>query len=266
MRQATRDMLTTRNTRAHAEPLRLDVRHFLLPKENAAPDECEDAIGINERTRTYAIADGATEAFDSGNWAKRLAGSWVETEPAPLSIESFQEWVAAQSRLLHESWQGRTLTWYAEEKARRGSFAAFVGVRVRASENLLGWDAIALGDCCLIHSRGGSVLLSLPVAHHENFNSTPLLVPSHESMHASALGQASVRAGTAERGDVFLLLSDAGAAWYLKLCADASPVRAQFDSLLAATQNESLAELLRNERRAGALKDDDVAALRISIA
>lgn len=266
MRQMPREIRTTQNTRAQAAALRLDVRHFLLPKENAAPEECEDAIGINEAAHAYAIADGATEAFDSGNWAKRLAASWVETEPAPLSIESFRTWVAAQSQLLHDSWQGRTLTWYAEEKARRGSFAAFVGVRFETSENALRWQAIALGDCCLIQSRGASLLLSLPVAHHESFNSTPLLVPSHESMHASALGQASMQAGTAERGDVFLMLSDAGAAWYLKLCADSSPVRAQFDSLLAATQNELLAELLRSERRAGALKDDDVAALRISIA
>jgi hypothetical protein len=259
-------MLTTSNAPAQANHLRVEIRPFLLQKENSDFAECEDAIGINADANRFAIADGATEAFDAGNWAKRLAGSWVEAEPAPLSLESFPSWVGAQGKLLHQSWEGRTLTWYAEEKARKGSFAAFVGVQFQTRAEALTWKAVALGDACLIQRRGDSILRSLPVAHHASFNSSPVLVPSHESMHASALAQAVAEAGTFAREDVFLLLSDAGAAWYLEQFALKSEVCARFDSLLAATQNDALVELFRDERRAARIKDDDVAALRISFA
>ena len=72
----------------------------------------------------FAVADGATEAFDARNWAERLAQHWVEHDSA-LTVEDFRQWVAGEGRELHDSWNGLTLSWYSEEKARDGSFAAF---------------------------------------------------------------------------------------------------------------------------------------------
>src|ERR671932_253708 len=109
-----------------AREWQLRADQFLLPKEGAQEAECEDAVGVNLAAHRFAVADGATEAFDARNWARRLAEGWVATEPPALSRETFGAWVAEQGVALHDSWQGRTLPWYAEEKARRGSFAAFV--------------------------------------------------------------------------------------------------------------------------------------------
>lgn len=263
MQRESRSTQTTSDAPAGAAAPGVGVRAFLRQKEQNAAGECEDAIGVNAGALTFAVADGATEAFDAGNWARRLAESWVRAEPPPLSLEDFQAWAREQGRQLQGSWQGRALPWYAEEKARRGSFAAFVGVRFERGAAGFTWRAVALGDSCLIQRRAGAILQALPLASHEGFNSTPLLVPSHEGVQASALSQAVVREGTAASGDVFLLLSDACAAWYLEQFAARSGACARFDSLLAASHNDALAELLRDERRAGRLKDDDVAALRI---
>lgn len=244
---------------------RIETQHFLLVKEDCAPSECEDAIGINAGSRRYALADGATEGFDSRSWARRLVDGWTQADPAPLSAETFRPWVEEQGRQLHASWADRTLPWYAEEKARRGSYAAFVGLQFGDGDGALRWQTIALGDSCLIQRRGGAIRRALPISDESQFNSSPVLVPSLGALQESALARATVEGGTAERGDVFLLLSDAGAAWYLKLSKERKAVEEEFDAALAAADGGALLELFRRERRAKRIVNDDIAILRIAV-
>jgi hypothetical protein len=74
-----------------------------------------------------------------------------------------------------------------------------------------------------------------------------------------------VEEGLAERGDVFLLMSDAGAAWYLKLAEERSDLEREFDALLVASDFDALLELFRRERLANRINNDDIAILRIAI-
>jgi hypothetical protein len=241
------------------------VGQFLLPKEGAEASECEDAIGVNLAAGRFAVADGATEAFDARSWAQHLAEGWVTTEPPALTREAFGAWVAGQGSVLHESWQGRTLPWYAEEKARRGSFAAFVGVQFELTNGAPRWTALALGDSCLIQRRGALVCHALPVADYQRFTSTPLLVPSLGQLHESVLGQTLVESGRVEPGDVLWLLSDATAEWFLKRAAERDGVLDELDRLVAAERTSGLAALFQQERRARRIKDDDVAVVRITL-
>lgn len=244
---------------------RFQTRQFLLPKSGHQLSECEDAIGINVQCRRFAVADGATEAFDAQSWAQRLAHNWVQAETQEaLTPEDLRAWVGEQAQSLHDSWDGLRLPWYAEEKARMGSFAAFVGVHL----NLDGapcWQAIALGDSCLIHCREEAVLSTLPVLNYQSFNSTPLLVPSHADIQEAALKQAVVGRGIIETGDVLLLLSDAAAAWYLMLAEKDDDTRALFDKLLKSVRETELAQLFESERLTGRIKDDDIAVISIEL-
>lgn len=241
------------------------VSRFLLPKEGAGFEECEDAVGVNAATQRFALADGATEAFDAGSWARALAEGWVVTEPAPLTREGFKAWVAEAGGRWHEGWAGRELPWYAEEKARAGSFAAFVGLAFEADAGGWRWRAVAVGDACLIQRRGGLVVTAVPLSDSSEFGACPALVPSRAAALDAALARAVMASGEAAAGDLFLLLSDAAAAWFLRLSAARDALAEEFDSLLAASENESLAALIRRERAAGRLKDDDVAALRVAV-
>jgi hypothetical protein len=239
--------------------------HFIMPKEGASLDECEDATGLNVEGGRFALADGATEAFDAGSWARALAEGWVGAGGAPLTVEEFKAWVAGEGRRLQESWSGRELPWYAEEKARGGSFAAFVGLSFEGERGGLRWRAIALGDACVVQRCGGAVRAAMPLSRAEEFHSSPALVPSHGAALEAALAHAVTAEGTAEAGDTFLLLSDAAAAWFFKLSGERAPVLEEFDSRLAASDNEALAGLFRRERGAGRIKDDDVAVVRVAV-
>jgi dsDNA-binding SOS-regulon protein len=173
-------------------------------------------------------------------------------------------WLAEQGEWLRASWEGRKLSWYAEEKRRAGSFAAFVGLRLEARGRVMRWDAVALGDSCLVQTRGGRVETAMPVSTHEEFNSRRRSCPSNETVREVALARLVSARGEAERGDLFLLMSDALSAWYFESLVETDGRAAEFDSLLAASENESLAELVRGERESKRMKDDDVAVVRVN--
>jgi hypothetical protein len=241
----------------------VEIRQFVLPKGGSTAEECEDAVAFDAGALRFAVADGATEAFDSRRWAARLAETWVGCPAPPLTAAEFGPWLGEQGGWLEASWEGRALPWYAEEKRRAGSYAAFVGLRLEAAGPGARWRAVALGDSCLVQRRGAEVLAALPVSGHEAFGSAPPLVPSSGHLRAAALALLVEAEGEAEPGDTFLLMTDALSAWYFESAGRRDPEAARFDSLLAAAENEALSDLVRRERAAVRMKDDDVAVVRI---
>jgi hypothetical protein len=239
----------------------LHTRQLLLPKLDHQASECEDVIALDEQNCRFAVADGATEAFDARNWAERLAHHWVQNQSA-LTAEQFREWVSAEGRELQDSWSGLSLSWYSEEKARHGSFAAFVGVALDLQTELPSWNAIALGDACLLQCRGGALLKSLPLSQSESFNSAPVLVASNALLHESSMQSLVVASGSCGNGDVLMLLSDAAASWCLERFEkhDLDP-----NLFLATKEAEELKEFFDRERLAGKIRNDDLAVLQIEI-
>jgi hypothetical protein len=239
----------------------LQTRQLLLPKLGHDASECEDAIAIDTDRCRFAVADGATEAFDARKWAQRLAERWVQTESI-LSAEEFRKWVATEGRELQDSWNGLSLSWYSEEKARTGSFAAFAGVELNLESETPSWQAVALGDTCLLHCRSGALLKSLPLSHSESFNSNPVLVASDCSLHENMMQSLVIDSGTCESGDVLLLMSDGIAAWYLQRIETNDLDR---DEFISSKQNEDLGRFFDEERLAGRIRNDDIALIRIQI-
>ena len=237
------------------------TRQLLLPKLGHEPSECEDAIAVDTQNCRFAVADGATEAFDARNWAQRLAQSWVQNNSAS-TLEEFREWVAAEGRELRDSWNGLSLSWYSEEKARTGSFAALVGVELDLKTDAPSWKAIALGDSCLLHSRQGTLLKSLPLCRSESFNSAPVLVASDSSMHEACMKSVVIDSGNCESGDVLWLLSDGVAAWYLERFEKDEPAASDFFETM---EDHELKRFFDDERLSGRMRNDDVAVLRIEI-
>ena len=234
-------------------------QQILLPKSGFEPSECEDFIGVDEQNQRYAVADGATEAFDARSWAQRLAHNWVQSDAA-LTADTFQDWIAAEGLALHASWNQLKLPWYAEEKARTGSFAAFVGVEFDLETEVPSWKAIALGDACLFHCRDGSVLKSLPLSDAASFNSAPLLVASDPALYRSSAHALVLDSGACQHNDVLFLLSDAAAAWYLE-----HPEQSDFSGVFESNDNNAIAAFFDNERQAGRIKNDDIAVIRIEV-
>ena len=233
------------------------TRQFTTSKLGHAPGECEDAIGINLVALRFVVADGATEAFDSGRWARQLAAGWVERSEL-LESETFWEWIGQQGTLLTQAWSDIQLSWYAEEKARAGSFAAFVGIELDLAASV--WRGIALGDSCLFHFRNNQLLASLPDVTENSFTSNPVLAPSLTALQTNALKSVVSRSGELIREDVLILCSDALAAWLTEKSEYAEIIKFVFKA-----NDQQLLDFLNNERSSGRLKDDDLSLIAIEI-
>ena len=236
----------------------LQLRQLLLTKLGQEASECEDFVAVDPQACRFAVADGATEAFDARSWAERLAQRWVQRE-STLTLEEFRQWVAAEGRELHDSWNGLNLSWYSEEKARAGSFAAFVGVELDLNSELPSWKAIALGDACLLHCRGSALIKGLPLSRSESFNTAPILVGSNSSLHETTMPSVVIDSGSCENGDVLLLMSDAVASWYLQRLENGDGF------VFEMKCDEELNRFFDDERMAGRIRNDDLAIIRIEI-
>jgi hypothetical protein len=244
----------------------LRIHKFLTPKKGANPTECEDAVAIDSVRMTFAIADGATEAYDSKRWARLLVRAWVTIKPPAFELGDFDPLVRDLGVRLQRKWSRQKLPWYAEEKSQDGSFAAFIGLQFYEEGTDLRWKAIALGDCCLMHRRGAMLCDSFPIAKSEEFGSNPILLPSKASKQRQALDLIRRAEGTALSGDDFVLLSDAVGYWFLRQREDGNcDEMSLFDKLTESDDIQGLETFFEELRSTGKIRNDDVAILRIMI-
>ncbi len=230
---------------------------LLLPKADSSPSDCEDSISIDLQNLRFAVADGATEAFDSRRWARYLTKAWTSPSSKTLEGYDFVERVRPLGERLEKKWFGRALPWYLEEKAAGGSFAAFLGLGLTPAWT---WSAVALGDVCLIIERERAVQQSFPLSSANEFSSRPILVASKTDIDIT---KQSVRLGQGVclPGDVLLMMSDAIACWYLGHAASSSDLLDDFHRALDDTATFST--LIERERTSRRLRNDDIAVVKL---
>ena len=148
------------------------------------------------------------------------------------------------------------------EKARKGSFATLLGFQLCGWS---GWYAVAVGDSCLFQERAGELRTAFPLSEPEDFGHRPPLIPSLPGSHRGWARGIRVTTGSTAPGDVFWLMSDAIACWYLGTWARRQALRRELHCAMLAPDDRSLGVLVARERRAGRLRDDDVAVLRVEV-
>jgi hypothetical protein len=252
--------------------MRVHVDILWAPKHGNSADEYEDAFapardGVLEGDRLrFAVADGATEAAFSRVWAQLLVQGYMKG------------WIGRRSGLARDGlerlariWQHRVgqvpLPWYGEEKRRQGAFAALVGLEISSPEGDEAgtWRSYAVGDCCLFHLRGDRLLGTFPVEDPEDFGSRPVLLSSNTPRNSAALASAATAWGDWAAGDVFYLMSDALACWFLTEHRSGGSPWPQARALGAGGAEAGFDEWLSRLRGGRELRNDDVTLLRIAL-
>jgi hypothetical protein len=235
-----------------------------LPKSGNTPEEYEDAFWpdhvIDREVGAFrcAVADGATETSFSGLWARILVRAWCKGR---LEASQMELHLPKLQRIWQRAIGSRPLPWYAEEKVRAGAFASLLGLELsfESSEPCTSgkWRALAVGDTCLFHVRGRRLLCAFPLELSASFGNTPHLVSSKANGNGQLASHLRIADGTWRGGDVFLMLTDALAAWYLRLReqrrAPRLPVVADFEEWVGC------------QRAARLLKNDDLTAMRVEV-
>lgn len=238
---------------------------MLLPKRDCPLRECEDALAADVRGLRFAVADGATEGLDSRRWARLLVRAWTSPSMRGTAADDAGELVACARGIgdrVRARWEGRTLPWYLDDKARLGAFAAFVGVAL--DDDARAFEAVALGDSCLFVLEGGRIAASFPLTDAEQFRASPTLLPSNHARFADVSPLVRTLRADLAPGATLLLLSDAISAWYLADAARDGAGARRLHALLDRDDAAGVAALVAEERAARRMRNDDVAVLRIA--
>jgi hypothetical protein len=222
----------------------LQWRTFLVPKDGHSADECEDAVCGDPQAGRFAVADGASESFAAGEWARLLVEAFVEKTPA-------RDWLAGPRVQWKKAVGVEPTSWYAEEKRTGGGHATFLGLTTTWADDRYEWQAVAVGDACLFHLVSGSCLASFPVQRPADFNSFPTLISSN-----GGVPNWRSTKGLLRPGEALLLATDALAHCLLQSAEERSFAGAGF---LTLEHDDDFALWVAATRAAGKLRNDDVA-------
>jgi hypothetical protein len=241
--------------------MQISLRTFWLPKKGNTSEEYEDAFWPREAMTVssdrfrFAVADGATESSFAGSWARLLVRAYCRDQ---LSDRKIRKQLPQLQREWYSSVETTSLPWYAEEKLAQGAFATMLGLTLfrERSASELTWDSTAIGDSCLFQVRGGEIVTSFPIARSDEFNNRPMLVSSN-----STDWTATRKSGAWKPTDVFYLMTDAIANWFLRSVENGEQPSALLDRI---DGSEDFREWVDSLRDSGAMRNDDVTVLRIN--
>jgi hypothetical protein len=225
-------------------PESLHWRSFVVPKDGHAAAECEDAVAGDPGDGRFAVADGASESFAAGEWARLLVETFVGRGPD-------RDWLARPRADWQKAVAGQAVTWYAEEKLSAGGHATFLGLTTRPVADQFDWEAVAVGDACLFHVVSGSVLSSFPLDRPGDFTSSPTLISSR-----SGNPNWKAKTGVLRPGEALLLATDALAQCLLE---SVNERRFAGTGFLTLDHDDDFALWVAAARASGQLRNDDVA-------
>ncbi len=269
------------------------AHHAIVPKGGHAMADCEDALeGVLGADRVlysvvggaddcvplastmpparvvhrFGVADGATESYQSGPWARALASAFAHGR----LFADRQRWPDLLQPV-RSAWAGSLPTsavpWFLEEKRAAGAFAALVGLSVEvdtdhAHADRGDWSALATGDSCLFHVSGDRLAVAFPLSAPEQFNAPPLLIGSVRPATRD-VSFPSTTSGEWVRGDRFFLMSDAIARWFLTTALAGGKPWDDIEPQLGPGRHEAFLAWIDRLRFAGTLRNDDVAVIRV---
>jgi hypothetical protein len=205
--------------------------------------ECEDAIAGDPASGRFAIADGASESYASGEWAKLLVDGFVRAG-------TNRDWLQVPQQRWQDDIGRRASSWYAEEKFTAGAHATFLGVQFTHTDGEANWGAEAVGDSCMFILHDDHLETSFPMSNSSEFTRAPSLLNSHGGSPVWEFGM-----GALPRGSVLVLASDALAQYLLR----SSEQKAFIGQALLHVDDRTFPEWVEASRATGDLRNDDVA-------
>jgi hypothetical protein len=243
----------------------LRVQHYTLAKDGSPPEHNDDAVAASLERRRFAVSDGAAESGFSRVWSRLLVDQFVNH--AVGEPENWSSWLpATQQRWLAEL-KDVDIPWYGEQQFAQGSFATFLGLMLgESAHDRRQFQAVAVGDSCVFHTRGGELQSSFPLEHSSQFNNTPRLIGSRSPIEEIIEKRASSARDNAEAGDRLWMMSDALAKWSLAEDEAGQPPWSELEHFLAGgCQAADFATWIAALRSGRGLQNDDVTLLAIEV-
>jgi hypothetical protein len=257
--------------------VRVSAKTFSLPKNGNSEQEYEDAFYPDrgnefEGTRLrFAVADGASEAMLSRDWAKILTASFCRSTPDTFGSclvraqASWEKWRADYLRKRERN--NKPIQWYEEPGLEAGAFATFQGLEfVDCGEDGTNrWRAVAVGDACLFQIRGERLLVKFPIENSGDFTNSPSLVASAPARNEKMLAAVKEASGDWQVDDQFFLATDALACWFLRQTEAGGAPWKTLGDFGTRDERQPFLHWMAALRDSKEIRNDDVTLLRLFI-
>ncbi len=254
--------------------MKLVWKAFSLCKQGNREEENEDAYypqlvngsSLIADQFSCAMSDGATSSSFSRLWANLLVKESGNSHN--LSVDLNQTINAARA-----SWKAalpdNDLPWPTAIKVRQGAFATLMCFHIWQKNGASplhtlppdhGWTANAVGDTCLFQVVKGKFISTFPFTQAKEFSNTPNLISTNVAYARSKAGSLS---GKWQRGDHFLIATDALSEWMIR--------NLESGGLAWALVSENLTSLVRFQswirylRRQSLIKNDDTSLICLTV-
>jgi hypothetical protein len=228
-----------------------------LAKEMSDPDSNEDFYAVCLPNKV-ALSDGASESFDSKNWANILANHFVECK------KHDKKWLArsiAKFSSLHDLTH---MSWSKQAAFERGSFATLLGVTEFQQAKHV--EVFCVGDSLAVFLEGDSFIDSFPYSHSIEFDQKPELFSTllkHNSFFSHSFGAKHRKKWNFEgfKEPNILCMTDALGQWALRMAETGKP---RWDFLRSINNEDSFKDFILLERASKSMRIDDTTLIAIS--
>lgn len=223
-----------------------------VAKDPKRQDFNEDTFALG--STCFALADGASESYDSQSWARLLTAAYL------LDQDVGVPWVADRVRAYVEASNFEALSWSRQAAFERGSFSTLLGLKWAANGSDV--EVLAVGDSLAVHIRDGQLLTSFPFQQAAQFDARPRLLSTltkaNDFVEEADFVPSSNVDWTVQPGDQILLVTDAVGHWLLAHDD-------VLDSLVAASTYEDFERLVVARRLDQSMRLDDSTVLRLIV-
>jgi hypothetical protein len=229
-----------------------------VAKAGNSEDENEDfaAVLAEDDWVFAAIADGATDAAFSREWARALVTERLR-DPSATFVTAVS---AARSAWRQSIPSLESLPWYGQARLAEGSAATFLSVAARRSARGWMWVAESVGDCELLTfsgSRSPQLRRAIPLRDAADFGSRPSLVRTHGSV------EPTVFVGLVQAPAELWLMTDAAAEACLRAHRHGHSPWAAWRTDMAS--EATFRQLVEDWRDGARMKNDDVTVVRAQL-
>ena len=245
--------------------MKVSVKGYITHKAAERFVDCFDRYGHNLSNHKFAISDGVSKSFFPDVWAEILVENFISTKQRVdlgdfYSYQKLQnDWIKKVGEIVMRPEQKYFVKNFFIEG--RSAAATFVGLHFFKEDNILKWEAIALGDSFLFfvpnaidHKEPYYNILSLSSKEDLTFNNFPDFFDSRNIHNKGKIKQKKndLRSGT------FYLMTDALSEWFLSNSTTAIET-------INSWQSQQDFEICINNLRKINLANDDSSILKIEV-
>lgn len=207
----------------------LTARILWMPKAGSPEEEWEDGAALDLANNSFALFDGTSTSARSYDWSELLSRTWFEHNLGPIDLAGVKAWVdhscvqwaavlSTTSRLdagaIVPDWLRKAT---ADMTTAQATILTVTLMGASGDVAPTTWLAGAIGDTCLFHIRGTSLVRSFPIEDAAGFSTLTAAVSSDMDENALMLERYwEEQSGVLLPGDILVGATDALAEWCLR--------------------------------------------------